>query len=50
LRAERRASEIRERLHAAIRDAYEQGEQPAVIARVAGLTRQRVYQIVKTEP
>src|SRR5262249_44949643 len=46
-RAENQAEKAREELHAAIRKAYASGEAANLIAHVAGVTRQRVHQIVK---
>jgi hypothetical protein len=46
-RAEARAEEARQELYAAIREAHAAGEAVSLIAQVAGVTRQRVWQIVK---
>jgi hypothetical protein len=46
-RADARAEEARQELYAAIREAHAAGEAVALIAQVAGVTRQRVWQIVK---
>lgn len=46
-RAEARAEEARQELYAAIKAAHKSGEAVALIAQVAGITRQRVHQIVK---
>jgi DNA-binding phage protein len=45
-RLEPRLAEARTELHAAIRDAHAEGAGMATIARVAGLSRERVRQIV----
>jgi hypothetical protein len=46
-RLEPRLADARAELHRAIREAHEQGASVVVIAKVAGLSRQRVDQIVK---
>jgi DNA-binding phage protein len=46
-RLEPRLAEARRELHAAIRDAHAEGAGLATIARVAGLSREWVRQIVK---
>jgi hypothetical protein len=46
-RLEPRLTEARQELHQAIRDARAEGADLATIARVAGLSRERVRQIVK---
>jgi hypothetical protein len=46
-RAEARAERARQELYAAVRDAHRAGEAVALIAHAAGVTRQRVWQIVK---
>jgi hypothetical protein len=46
-RLEPRLTEARRELHEAIREAHAHGASLTVIARVAGLTRQRVDQIVR---
>jgi hypothetical protein len=48
-RAEARARRTRQELHAAIKEAYAAGEKVALIAQVAGVSRQAVWQIVKKE-
>jgi hypothetical protein len=45
-RLEPRLEAARAELHAAIRDAHAEGAKPATIARVAGLSREWVRQIV----
>ena len=45
-RLEPRLVEARQELHAAIKDAHAEGAGMATIARVAGLSRERVRQIV----
>lgn len=45
-RLEPRLTEARQELHAAIREAHEEGASVVVIAKVAGITRQRVAQIL----
>jgi hypothetical protein len=45
-RLEPRLEAARAELHAAIRDAHVEGAKPATIARVAGLSREWVRQIV----
>lgn len=45
-RLEPRLAEARRELHAAIREAHADGASVQVIARVAGLSRQRIDQIV----
>jgi hypothetical protein len=49
-RLEPRLEAARRELHEAIREAHEGGASLAVIARVAGISRQRVGQIIKREP
>ena len=46
-RLEPRLTEARQELHDAIREAREEGADMATIARVAGLSRERVRQIVR---
>jgi hypothetical protein len=46
-RLEPRLSAARHELHAAIREADAEGHSVTVIAKVAGLSRQRVDQVVK---
>jgi hypothetical protein len=46
-RAEARAESVREELYVAIREAHAAGEAVNLIAQVAGISRQRVWQIVK---
>jgi DNA-directed RNA polymerase sigma subunit (sigma70/sigma32) len=46
-RLEPRLTEARRELHAAIRDAHAEGASLGTIARIAGLSRERVRQIVK---
>jgi hypothetical protein len=46
-RAEARAESARQELYEAIRESYKAGEAVALIAQVAGYSRQRVWQIVK---
>jgi hypothetical protein len=46
-RAEARAEKARQEFYAAIREAHATGEAVSLIAQVAGVTRQRVWQIVK---
>ena len=46
-RAEARAEEARAELYAAIQEAHAAGEAVNLIAQVAGVSRQRVWQIVK---
>jgi hypothetical protein len=46
-RAEARTEQVRQELYAAIREAHAAGESVALIAQLAGVTRQRVWQIVK---
>lgn len=46
-RSERRTEKARQELHATIREAHKAGEAVSLIATVAGVTRQRVWQIVK---
>lgn len=45
-RLEPRLAEVRVELHAAIREAHGEGASLGAIARVAGLSRERVRQIV----
>ena len=45
-RLEPRLVEARTELHAAIRQAHVEGVKPATIARVAGLSRERIRQIL----
>ena len=45
-RLEPRLAEARRELHAAIREAHAEGASLGTIARVAGLSRERVRQIV----
>jgi hypothetical protein len=45
-RFEPRLAEARTELHAAIRQAHTEGAKPATIARVAGLSRERIRQIL----
>jgi hypothetical protein len=47
-RLEPRLAEARVELHAAIRHAHDEGAKPATIARVAGLSRERIRQIVSS--
>jgi DNA-directed RNA polymerase sigma subunit (sigma70/sigma32) len=47
-RLEPRLAEARRELHAAVRDAHAEGASLAAIARVAGLSRERVRQIVSS--
>ncbi len=49
-RDQERTERTREQLHEAIREAHGAGESPELIAQVAGVTRQRVWQIVKRAP
>jgi len=49
-RLEPRLQAARRELHAGILDAAAKGVSPAVIARVAGLSRQRVQQILRSKP
>jgi hypothetical protein len=46
-RAERRVDAVRAELHEAIRTAHARGASLALIARVSGLSRARVHQIVR---
>lgn len=46
-RAEARTDQARQALHDAIREAHKAGESAALIAEIAGVTRARVYQVVK---
>jgi DNA-binding phage protein len=46
-RLEPRLDEARRELHQAIRDARAEGADMATIARVAGLSRERIRQIVR---
>jgi hypothetical protein len=46
-RDQQRVERTREELHEAIREAAEAGEPNDLIAQLAGMTRQRVWQIVK---
>jgi hypothetical protein len=46
-RLEPRLAEARTELHAAIRQAHAEGASLAAISRVAGLTRERIRQIVR---
>jgi hypothetical protein len=48
-RAEARTEKARQALHDAIREAHAAGESAALIAEVAGITRARVYQVVKED-
>lgn len=48
-RAEARTEKARRALHDAIREAHAAGESAALIAEVAGITRARVYQVVKED-
>ena len=45
-RPEPRLAEARAELHAAIRQAHAEGAKPATIARMAGLSRERIRQIL----
>ena len=45
-RFEPRLAEARTELHTAIRQAHAEGAKPATIARVAGLSRERIRQIL----
>jgi hypothetical protein len=45
-RLEPRLAEARAELHAAIRQAHAEGAKPATIARAAGLSRERIRQIL----
>jgi DNA-binding phage protein len=47
-RLEARLAETRAELHAAIRQAHAQGARPATLARVAGLSRERIRQILSS--
>lgn len=49
-RLEPRLEAARKELHAAIRDAHEQGVSVAVLAKVAGISRQRVSVLVRKRP
>lgn len=49
-RLEPRLAEARRELHEAILEAHREGVSPTLIARVAGITRQRVAQILKRAP
>jgi DNA-directed RNA polymerase specialized sigma24 family protein len=46
-RLEPRLSDARRELHAAILEAHAEGHSTSVIAKVAGLSRQRVDQIIR---
>lgn len=46
-RSEARTDQARQALHDAIREAHKAGESAALIAEIAGVTRARVYQVVK---
>lgn len=48
-RLEPRLEDARRELYEAIREAHAEGASLTVIAKVAGLTRQRVHQIVQAE-
>jgi hypothetical protein len=48
-RASARTELARQALHDAIREAHAAGESAALIAEVAGITRARVYQVVKED-
>ena len=48
-RAEAKAEKARQELHKAIRAAYDAGESAATIARVLGVTRQYISQIIRAE-
>jgi len=46
-RAEKHAEKVRRELYAAIREAHAVGESVSLIAQIAGVSRQRVWQIVR---